>query len=77
MPAASTQIIPVCFVPPGEMELEPTLGLEELFVSTNLVNVRVPPICSVAHADVITTGPSPADVAAVAVSAPEVELVSD
>ena len=37
----------------------------------------MPPICSVAHADVITTGPSPADVAAVAVSDHEVELVSD
>ena len=74
---ASTQIIPVCSVPPDEKELEPTLGLEELFVSTNLVNASVPPICSVAHADVITTGLSPADVAAVAVSAPEVELVSD
>ena len=77
LPAASTQIIPVCSVPPDEKELEPTLGLEELFVSTNLVNVSVPPICTVAHADVITTGQSPADIAAVAVSAHEVELVSN
>ena len=75
LPAAGTQIRPVCPVPLDEIELEPTLGPPKLVVSATWVDAR-PPVYLVSHPYAFPAEPLPADVAALAVSAHEVELVS-
>ena len=72
--AAGTDIPPVCAVSQGEIQLEPTLGLEELFWSTNFIDASVPLGGSVAHADARPVDPSPADVAVGDLSTSELEL---
>ena len=40
LPAASTRILPVCSVPPDEIESEPALGAPKLVVSATWVDER-------------------------------------
>ena len=75
LPSTSTQIIPVCSGPPDEIELEPARGPDELVVIADWVDAR-PQIAFVSHPLAFPSEPLPADVAALAVSAPEGELVS-
>ena len=75
--AAGTDILPVCAVSPSEIELEPTLGLAELFWSTNFIDASVPPRGSVAHADARPVESLPTDVTVRHLSTSEVKLVSE